>query len=108
MRPSSPRFFASERSTPSPVGERQMFPVQTTRTRIFFDMAPSAFPGHAHQPIAQRLELVAQARGALELEVLRRLEHLLLHLADALVELLLGERVVLRLFLGGPARFLGT
>src|SRR5690348_11031689 len=40
MRSERPRRSTSARSTPSPVGERQMFPVHTTSTTIGLDCIP--------------------------------------------------------------------
>src|SRR5204863_3542157 len=70
--------------------------------------AELAAAANRQEAIAQGLQIVAKARGPLEFQVARGLQHLFLDLADALVELLLGKRVVARLFFGDLALLAGA
>src|SRR5690242_2494527 len=91
-----PACVTTCRNTPSAVGERQMFPVQMNST-----LACRTSGRLDEETLLQRLQAVAQLRGAFELEVARGLQHLPLDPLQFLRQRLLAHRVVALLRLRG-------
>src|SRR3954462_9104950 len=108
MESSSPASRTKCAKTPAAVGERQMFPVQTNRT--FRKKSPGSFGRErdTEHTLFQLGELVTHARGLLELQVARVLQHLLLERLDLARDLLLAHRLVARLGLRGGVAVAGV